>query len=196
MAVYMIFTIIMVNDSNSLLRLTRIKVLIIVGPAPIAAVPFWVPKGQNNKQGQFFYWHSALIDMAGSVFQLVHVNQRRMPIGIRVRVTNRLYKCVKNQESSLNNLRKSSGLTLSLVPSMWFWSVSWSTNCPVFFSFFLVDQKKIVQSQVIFGQSLIFFVQPCLKIAHPQISEGDQFSNKADQKFPETRQFFLVDQKK
>ena len=42
MAVYMIFTIIMVNDSNSLLRLTRIKVLIIVGPAPIAAVPFWV----------------------------------------------------------------------------------------------------------------------------------------------------------
>ena len=29
-----------------------------------------------------------------------------------------------------------------LVPSMWFWSVSWSTNCPVFFSFFLVDQRK------------------------------------------------------
>ena len=26
---------------------------------------------------------------------------------------------------------------------MWFWSVSWSTNCPVYFSFFLVDQKKI-----------------------------------------------------
>ena len=25
---------------------------------------------------------------------------------------------------------------------MWFWSVSWSTNCPVFFSYFLVDQKK------------------------------------------------------
>ena len=30
----------------------------------------------------------------------------------------------------------------SLVPSMWFWSVSWSTNCSVYFSFFLVDQKK------------------------------------------------------
>ena len=29
-----------------------------------------------------------------------------------------------------------------IVPSMWFWSVSWSTNCPVYFSFFLVDQKK------------------------------------------------------
>ena len=24
--------------------------------------------------------------------------------------------------------------------SMWFWSVSWPTNCPVYFSFFLVDQ--------------------------------------------------------
>ena len=30
-----------------------------------------------------------------------------------------------------------------LVPSMWFWSVSWSTNCPVYFSLFLVDQKNI-----------------------------------------------------
>ena len=29
------------------------------------------------------------------------------------------------------------------VPSMWFWSVSWSTNCPVYFSLFLVNQKKI-----------------------------------------------------
>ena len=35
----------------------------------------------------------------------------------------------------------------SIVPSMWFWSVSWSTNCPVYFSIFLVDQNKIVQSQ-------------------------------------------------
>ena len=31
----------------------------------------------------------------------------------------------------------------SIVPSMWFWSVSWSTNCPVYFSLFLVDQKKL-----------------------------------------------------
>ena len=38
---------------------------------------------------------------------------------------------------------------------MWFWSVSWSTNCSVYFSFFLVDLKKIVQSQGIFGQSLM-----------------------------------------
>ena len=43
------------------------------------------------------------------------------------------------------------------VPSMWFWSVSWSTNCPVYFSLFLVHQKKIVQSEGIFGQSLNFF---------------------------------------
>ena len=42
---------------------------------------------------------------------------------------------------------------------MWFWSVSWSTNCPVYFSFFLVDQKKIVQSQIFFVHSLEFFVQ-------------------------------------
>ena len=34
-------------------------------------------------------------------------------------------------------------LCKSLVPSMWFWSVSWSTNCPVYFWFFLVDQRKI-----------------------------------------------------
>ena len=33
-------------------------------------------------------------------------------------------------------------------------------HCPVFFSFFLVDQKKIVQSQGIFGQSLGIFGWP------------------------------------
>ena len=31
----------------------------------------------------------------------------------------------------------------TIVPSMWFWSVSWSTNCRVYFSIFLVDQRKI-----------------------------------------------------
>ena len=44
---------------------------------------------------------------------------------------------------------------------MYFWSVSWSTNCPVYFSFFLVDQKKKCQGsetgQKKFGQSMIFF---------------------------------------
>ena len=41
---------------------------------------------------------------------------------------------------------------------MWFWSVFWSSNCPVYFSLFLVDQKKFVQSQEIFGQALNFLV--------------------------------------
>ena len=44
-----------------------------------------------------------------------------------------------------------------IVSSMWFWSISWSTNCPVYFSLFLVNQKKFVQSQGIFGQALIFW---------------------------------------
>ena len=51
-----------------LVTLAKTKGLIIVGPAPIAPVPFWVPKGYNNKQGHFSYWHSALIDMVGLVF--------------------------------------------------------------------------------------------------------------------------------
>ena len=50
---------------------------------------------------------------------------------------------------------------------MWFWSVSWSTNCPVYFSFFLVDQKKIVQSQrpdkKILGSLWIFSVSLSIK---------------------------------
>ena len=45
------------------------------------------------------------------------------------------------------------------VPSMWFWSVYWSTNCPVFFSFFLADPKKFVHFQGIFGQYLGIFGQ-------------------------------------
>ena len=42
---------------------------------------------------------------------------------------------------------------------MWFWSVSWSTNCPVYFSFFWSTKKKFVQSQIFFVHSLEFFVQ-------------------------------------
>ena len=48
---------------------------------------------------------------------------------------------------------------------MWFWSVSWSTNCPVYFSLVLVDQKKnlfslrefLVSLWIFFGQALIFW---------------------------------------
>ena len=69
-----------------------------------------------------------------------------------------------------------------IVPSMWFWSVSWSTNCPVFFSFFLVDQKKFVQPQGIFGQSLGIFGRPNFFLVY--------------QKFPETGQFIFGRTKK
>ena len=72
---------------------------------------------------------------------------------------------------------------------MWFWSVSWSTNCSVFFSFFLVDQKKIVQSQGIFGQSLGIFGTPKRNLV-------DQKFPETDQKFPETGQFFFGRPKK
>ena len=53
---------------------------------------------------------------------------------------------------------------------MWFWSVSWLTNCQVYFSFFLVNLKKIVQSQGIFGQALNFFGQALIFFVHPLIS--------------------------
>ena len=44
------------------------------------------------------------------------------------------------------------------VPSMWFWSVSWSTNCPVYFSLFLVDQKKKLSSLREFLFTLLKFL--------------------------------------
>ena len=72
---------------------------------------------------------------------------------------------------------------------MWFWSVSWSTNCPVYFSLFLVDQKKFVQSQGIFGQALIFFGRPNFFLVYQKFPETDQ-------KFPETGQFFFWSTKK
>ena len=81
---------------------------------------------------------------------------------------------------------------------MWFWSVSWSTNCSVFFSFFLVDQKKIVQSQGIFGQSLGIFGQPKFLFGIPKflfsIPKYQSLTKKnseTDQKFPETEQIFF-----
>ena len=60
-------------------------------------------------------------------------------------------------------------ISWTIVPSMWFWSVSWSTNCPVYFSLFMVDQKKIVQSQGIFGQALIFFCPPSFFLVYQKI---------------------------
>ena len=43
--------------------------------------------------------------------------------------------------------------------TMWFWSVSWSTNCPIYFSFFWSTKKRFVQSHFFFVHSLEFFVQ-------------------------------------
>ena len=48
----------------------------------------------------------------------------------------------------------------TIVPSMWFWSVSWSTNCPVYFSLFLVDQKKICSVSGNFWSGSDFFGPP------------------------------------
>ena len=72
----------------------------------------------------------------------------------------------------------------SRAASMYFWSVSWSTNCPVYFSFLFVDQKKLsslrpnkkffVSLWSFFGQSLIFFVHPLLERLTKQNSETDQ----------------------
>ena len=79
---------------------------------------------------------------------------------------------------------------------MWFWSVSWSTNCSVYFSFFWSTKEKIVQSQAIFGQSLNFLFSLFLKIGHPLISKeirgwpffkkGWTKNSETDQKLPET----------
>ena len=72
---------------------------------------------------------------------------------------------------------------------MWFWSVSWSTNCPVYFSLFLVDQKKICSVSGNFWSGSDFFGQPNFFLVHQKFPETDK-------KFPETGQFFLVGQKK
>ena len=45
-----------------------------------------------------------------------------------------------------------------------FWSVSWSTNCPVYLSFFWLTKEKFVQYQIFFVHSLEFFVQSFLKM--------------------------------
>ena len=93
---------------------------------------------------------------------------------------------------------------------MWFWSVSWSINCPVFFSFFLVNQKKFVQSQGIFGQSLIFFgkalifffslVWKLVTLWYQRVTKLQTRLTKKNQRLTKNSlrldNFFLVNQKK
>ena len=79
---------------------------------------------------------------------------------------------------------------------MWFWSVSWSTNCPVYFSFFLVDQKNFVQSQIFFVHSLEFFVQSFSK---NEKLTGQLVGQETDQNHmdvPRWVNFCFADQKK
>ena len=83
-----------------------------------------------------------------------------------------------------------------VVPSMWFWSVSWSTNCSVFFSFFLVDQKKKLSSLREFLVSLWEFLVNQIYFGTPKKNLVDQKFPKTDQKFPETGQFFFGRPKK
>ena len=72
--------------------------------------------------------------------------------------------------------------TVLIAVSMYFWSVSWLTNCPVYFSFFLVDQKKIVQSQRL-DKSLWFFCSTSTRETDQKNSETDQKNSETDQNF-------------
>ena len=80
---------------------------------------------------------------------------------------------------------------------MWFWSVSWSTNCSVFLSFFLVDQKKMSSLreflvslwEFLVNQNIFWATKKIFAI--PKINLFDQKFPETDQKFPETGQFFF-----
>ena len=86
---------------------------------------------------------------------------------------------------------------------MWFWSVSWSTNCPVYFSLFLVDQKKICSVSGNFWSVSEFFLVRLwffgiLKrnFGVPKRNLVNQKKSEPDQKFPETEQIFFGRPKK
>ena len=99
-----------------------------------------------------------------------------------------LFSIPKNQSLTKKN---------SDVPSMWFWSVSWSTNCPVYFSLFLSTKKKNFQSQGIFGQALMlfgrpnFFGIPKFLFSIPKNQSMTKKNSETNQKFPETGQFLF-----
>ena len=86
---------------------------------------------------------------------------------------------------------------------MWFWSVSWWTNCPVFFSFFLVAQKNncpvsgnfwsvsenFWSTKFLSGIPKFFLIDQILFLVNQKFPETDQ-------KFPETGQSFFGRPKK
>ena len=89
------------------------------------------------------------------------------------------------------------------VPSMWFWSVSWSTNCPVYFSLFLVDQKKICSVSENFWSGSDFFGPPSFFLVYQNFFLVYQKIRAWQKKFRDWPKipwdwtnFFLVDQKK
>ena len=91
----------------------------------------------------------------------------------------------------------------TIVPSMWFWSVSWSTNCPVFFSFFLVDQKKNCPVSGNFWSVSGNFWYTKKKFGQPKkilVHQKEIWSTKNSQRLTKNSlrldNFFLVDQKK
>jgi hypothetical protein len=82
------------------------------------------------------------------------------------------------------------GHSITKAMSMYFWSVSWSTNCPVYFSFFLVDQNKIVQSQRPDKKVLVslwFFLVGLWFFCSLSNKETDQKNTEIDQNFLSSR---------
>ena len=86
---------------------------------------------------------------------------------------------------------------------MWFWSVSWLTNCPVYFSLFFGRPKKYLFSFREFLVSLWFFWStkfrfgiPKFLFSIPKNQSQAKKNSETDQKFPETEQFFFGRPKK
>ena len=86
---------------------------------------------------------------------------------------------------------------------MWFWSVSWSTNCSVYFSLFMVDQKKncsvsgnFWSGSDFFWSTKFLFGIPKFLFSIPKYQSLTKKNSETDQKFPETEQFFFGRPKK
>ena len=86
---------------------------------------------------------------------------------------------------------------------MWFWSVSWSTNCPVYFSLFLVDQKKICSvsenfwsASDFFGPPSFFLVYQNFFLVYQKIRAWPKKIQRLTKNSLRLNKFFLVDQKK
>ena len=95
------------------------------------------------------------------------------------------FKCNSTRFCSFLCSRVCDGLLVMfqmlIVPSMWFWSVSWSTNCSVFFSFgqlqkklsslreFLVSLWEFLVEQISFWYTKTFFGSPNFFFGLPKI---------------------------